>query len=282
MTEVDVLRAIVLGAVQGLTEFLPISSSAHLIIVPWLFGWEESGLTFDVALHLGTLVAVLVYFRREIAQIAVAVPRGLIERRPLADPMARLGWIIILGSIPAAIAGFIAADAIDSFFHGGSGGDTAIVLVALLMIALGALLALAEQVAKHDRPVDCITARDGLVVGMAQALALLPGVSRSGSTITAALFRGLQRDAAARFSFLLGIPAIVGAGVFETRSLLETGLAPGEEQVFLAGMATAAIVGYLAIAFLLRYLRTRSTMIFVVYRLGLGVLLLALVATGVR
>jgi len=279
---VDVLRAIVLGAVQGLTEFLPISSSAHLIIVPWLFGWEESGLTFDVALHLGTLVAVLVYFWREIAQIAVAVPRGLIERRPLADPMARLGWIILLGSIPAAIAGFIAADAIDSFFHGGDGGNTAIVLVALLMIALAVLLALAERIAKHERSFECVTGRDGLVVGLAQALALLPGVSRSGSTITAALFRGLQRDAAARFSFLLGIPAIVGAGVFETRSLLETGLAPGEEQVFLAGMATAAIVGYLAIAFLLRYLRTRSTMIFVVYRLGLGVLLLALVATGVR
>ncbi|MBX5443871.1 undecaprenyl-diphosphatase UppP [Sphaerobacter sp.] len=278
----DVLRAIVLGAVQGLTEFLPISSSAHLIIVPWLFGWEESGLTFDVALHLGTLVAVLVYFWREIAQIAVAVPRGLIERRPLADPMARLGWIILLGSIPAAIAGFIAADAIDSFFHGGDGGNTAIVLVALLMIALAVLLALAERIAKHERSFECVTGRDGLVVGLAQALALLPGVSRSGSTITAALFRGLQRDAAARFSFLLGIPAIVGAGVFETRSLLETGLAPGEEQVFLAGMATAAIVGYLAIAFLLRYLRTRSTMIFVVYRLGLGVLLLALVATGVR
>lgn len=278
----DVLRAIVLGAVQGLTEFLPISSSAHLIIVPWLFGWEESGLTFDVALHLGTLVAVLVYFWREIAQIAVAVPRGLIERRPLADPMARLGWIILLGSIPAAIAGFIAADAIDSFFHGGDGGNTAIVLVALLMIALAVLLALAERIAKHERSFECVTGRDGLVVGLAQALALLPGVSRSGSTITAALFRGLQRDAAARFSFLLGIPAIVGAGVFETRSLLETGLAPGEEQVFLAGMATAAIVGYLAIAFLLRYLRTRSTMIFVVYRLGLGMLLLALVATGVR
>ena len=278
----DVLRAIVLGAVQGLTEFLPISSSAHLIIVPWLFGWEESGLTFDVALHLGTLVAVLVYFWREIAQIAVAVPRGLIERRPLADPMARLGWIILLGSIPAAIAGFIAADAIDSFFHGGDGGNTAIVLVALLMIALAVLLALAERIAKHERSFECVTGRDGLVVGLAQALALLPGVSRSGSTITAALFRGLQRDAAARFSFLLGIPAIVGAAVFETRSLLETGLAPGEEQVFLAGMATAAIVGYLAIAFLLRYLRTRSTMIFVVYRLGLGMLLLALVATGVR
>ncbi|ACZ39447.1 undecaprenyl-diphosphatase UppP [Sphaerobacter thermophilus] len=278
----DVLRAIVLGAVQGLTEFLPISSSAHLIIIPWLFGWEESGLTFDVALHLGTLVAVLVYFRREIFQIAVAVPRGLIERRPLADPMARMGWIIILGSIPAAIVGFVANDTIDSFFHGGAGGNTAIVLVALLLIALGALLALAERVAKHCRPVECINAGDGLVVGLAQALALLPGVSRSGSTITAALFRGLQRDAAARFSFLLGIPAIVGAGVLETRSLMETGLAPGEGQSFLAGMATAAIVGYLAIAFLLRYLRTRSTMIFVVYRLGLGVLLLALVATGVR
>lgn len=276
------LRAIILGAVQGLTEFLPISSSAHLIIVPWLFGWEESGLTFDVALHLGTLAAVLVYFRREVLQMAVAVPRGVIERKPLDDPMSRLGWIIVLGSIPAAVAGFVAADTIDSFFHAGSGGDTAIVLVALLLIALAALLAVAERVARHARPVECINARDGLVVGLAQALALLPGVSRSGSTITAALFRGLQRDAAARFSFLLGIPAIVGAGVLETRTLLEGGLAPGEGWAFIAGMATAAVVGYLAIAFLLRFLRTRSTFVFIAYRVVLGLLLLTLVAAGVR
>ncbi|MDI3339204.1 MAG: undecaprenyl-diphosphatase UppP [Sphaerobacter sp.] len=278
----DVLRAIILGAVQGLTEFLPISSSAHLIIVPWLFGWEESGLAFDVALHLGTLTAVLVYFRAELLQIAVAVPRGLVQRRPFADPMARLGWIILLGSIPAAVVGFVANDAIDSFFHAGEGGNTAIVVVALLLITLGAVLAVAERVARHCRPMECVDARDGFLVGLAQTLALLPGVSRSGSTITAGLFLGLKRDAAARFSFLLGVPAIVGAGALELSTLLARGLTAAEGRTFIAGMVTAAVVGYLAIAFLLRYLRTRSTLIFIVYRFGLGLLLLLLVATRVR
>jgi len=190
---VDVLRAIVLGAVQGLTEFLPISSSAHLIIIPWLFGWEESGLTFDVALHLGTLVAVLVYFRREIFQIAVAVPRGLIERRPLADPMARLGWIIILGSIPAAIVGFVANDTIDSFFHGGAGGNTAIVLVALLLIALGALLALRVRSWPYapDQVVSVPASAERLAErGFDQAAVLAAEVARAlGSEHRAALVR---------------------------------------------------------------------------------------------
>ena len=274
-------RAIFLGIVQGLTEFLPISSSAHLIIIPWLFGWPESGLTFDVALHLGTLTAVLFYFRRDLWEMIVALPRGIAAGQPTKDPMSRLALIIILGSIPAGIAGLLANDAIDSYFHS-SNGDGAIAIVAALLIGLGLLLAIAERVAQHRRSIVDIGARDGLIIGLAQALALLPGVSRSGSTITAGLFTGLKRDAAARFSFLLGVPAIVGAGALEIRNLLDTGLAPGELQPFVAGIISAAVVGYLAIAFLLRFLERRSTMVFVYYRFGLGALLLVLLALGLR
>lgn len=277
----EILRAIILGAVQGLTEFLPISSSAHLIIVPWLFGWEEPGLSFGVALHLGTLAAVLAHFRRDLVAMALAVPRGLLMRRPFDDPMARLGWIIILGSIPAAVAGLLFEHTIDRFFHAGEGGRLAIVAIGSSLILLGLLLALAERIASHRRPVATLDARDGFLVGLAQALALFPGVSRSGATITAGLFLGMKRDAAARFSFLLGIPAILGAGLFETRKVMVNGLAPGEATSFAAGMLTAAIVGYLAIAFLLRFLRTRSTTLFIVYRVALGVVLLLLVATGI-
>lgn len=278
----SLVQAIVLGIVQGLTEFLPISSSAHLIIVPWLFGWEESGLAFDVALHMGTLVAVLAYFRRDLIGMAIALPRGVIRGNPLADPLSRLALIIVLGSIPAAVVGLLAQDAIDNFFHSGGGGNRAIALVAALLIGLGALLWLAERVASHLRPLSSIDGRDGLLIGLAQALALLPGVSRSGSTITAGLFMGLRRDAAARFSFLLGVPAFVGAGILEGIDLLGTGLAPGEGGAFVAGMISAFVVGYAAIAFLLRYLQKRSTMIFVIYRFALGLMLLALVAAGFR
>lgn len=273
-------QAIILGIVQGLTEFLPISSSAHLIIVPWLAGWDEPGLTFDVAVHLGTLSAVLLYFWRDILSMAIALPRGIAQGKPMADPMSRLAVIIIVGSIPAAIAGFLIADTVDSYFHSGGGGNTAIIIVALLLMVLGAILAFAERVANHCRPLQSIALRDGLIIGCAQALALLPGVSRSGSTITTGLLLNFKRETAARFSFLLGIPAIFGAGILETRHFIQDGFQDGELTLFLSGMVSAGIVGYLAIAFLLRFLQRRSTMIFIVYRFALGLLLLALVAFG--
>jgi undecaprenyl-diphosphatase len=275
-------HAIVLGIVQGLTEFLPISSSGHLIIVPWLLGWDESGLTFDVALHLGTLTAVVAYFWRDLVGMAIALPRGIVQRRPLGDPMSRLALIIIIGSIPAAIFGAIFNDQVDSYFHSGGGGNRAIVEIALLLIALGFVLLLAERLALHRRSMKQIDARDGLFIGAAQALALLPGVSRSGSTITAGLFAGLQREAAARFSFLLGVPAIVGAGLLEARKLMDAGLPDDERKHFIVGVVTAAIVGYLTIAFLLRYLHRNSTMVFVIYRFAVGALILSLVVSGFR
>ena len=273
----DMLHAVVLGVVQGLTEFLPVSSSAHLIVVPWLFHWPEPGLAFNVALHLGTLTAVIAYFWRDLLEILHGVLRGLWLRRPLADPMGRLGWIIVLGSIPAAIAGIVLQDAVDRFFHAGEGGRGAIALIALVLMLVALLLALAERLATHRRPLSSITGRDGLLIGLAQMTALVPGVSRSGSTITAGLFLGLRREAAARFSFLLGTPAILGAGLLESRKLLAVGLDPGERGAFLLGFLTAALTGYLAIAFLLRYLQRRSTLVFVGYRVFAGLVLLVLV-----
>ncbi len=278
----SIWHAIVLGIVQGLTEFLPISSSAHLILVPWLAGWPEPGLEFDVALHLGTLLAVLIYFWRDLFRMALAFLLGLKTRQPFVDRNSRLAWIILLGSIPAALVGFAFNDAIDSFFHSGNGGDRSIALIAALMILLGLVLFGAERLARHVRPMEDLGWKDGLVIGCAQALALLPGVSRSGSTITAGLMTGLKRDSAARFSFLLGVPAIVGAGVLETKKVIDAGLNGDQLATFAAGGVTAAIVGYLTIAFLLSFLRTNSTLVFVGYRLVLGSALLALLASGFR
>ena len=272
-----VLEAIILGVVQGVTEFLPISSSAHLLIVPWLFGWPEPGLAFNVALHLGTLLAVVTYFWRELVAMAAGLLRGLRVRRWTADPDARLALIIAIGSIPAAVAGFLGSDALDAYFHSGGGGDQAITVSALLLIGLGLLLALAEWLARHRRELSDVNAWDGILIGLAQALALLPGVSRSGSTITAGLFLGLRREAAARFSFLLGVPAVAGAGLLEGVKLLQVGLPAEERIIFAAGTVSAAVVGYLAIAFLLRFLQRYSTMVFVAYRLILGLALLAVV-----
>ncbi len=278
----SVWHAILLGIVQGLTEFLPISSSAHLILIPWLAGWPEPGLEFDVALHLGTLAAVLIYFRHDLFLMITSFLRGIYRRKPFEESNARLAWIILLGSIPAAIAGYAFNDAIDNYFHSGAGGDRSIVLIATLLMVLGAFLLLAERVARHTRPVESLGWRDGIIIGAAQALALLPGVSRSGSTITAGLMTGLKRDAAARFSFLLGVPAIVGAGALETKNVIDAGIDSDQVATFLSGGLTAAVVGYLTIAFLMTFLRTNSTLVFVGYRFALGAALLILVGLGVR
>lgn len=275
-------EAILLGIIQGITEFLPISSSGHLILVPWLLGWSEPGLTFNVGVHVGTLLAVVIFFRRDLLAMAVALPSGIVKRQPLSDPMSFLALIIILGSIPAAIVGLTMGDRIERFFHSGSGGSTAIALIACMLIVVGLLMALAERIANQHRGVEDIRARDGFLIGLAQALALFPGVSRSGSTITAGLFLGLRREAAARFSFLLGVPAVVGAAAFELRHLVSDGFANGDQLVFFAGMLTSGIVGYLSIAFLLRFLVRNSTMIFTVYRVAFGLLVLGLLATGLR
>ena len=294
----SVLQAIVLGIVQGLTEFLPISSSAHLIIVPWLFGWEEPGLAFDAALHLGTLTATLAYFWRDLLAIARALPCAL--RRPralLRDPdpghgwdaaaldanlNARLALLIAVGTVPGLLAGFFGQGTIERFFHDGEVTDRAIVTSALLLIALGALLWVAERSAAHHRRIAHLTWRDAVSIGLAQATALLPGISRSGATITAGLFQGLHRADAARFAFLLGVPLTAGAAAKAVSDAAAAGMTTSDVQAFAAGGLAAAVVGFLAIWRLLRYLQRSSFVPFVLYRFALGIFILVIVAAGVR
>jgi undecaprenyl-diphosphatase len=270
---VSVFEAIVLGIVQGLTEFLPISSTAHLRIVPAFAGWEDPGAAFTAVVQLGTMLAVVIYFREDLWRIGRAWLRSLRDESIRGTLDARLGWYIVIGTIPIGIFGLIFKDQIES-------GARDLYLMGSALIVLGLLLLVAEETARHDRPLERITRRDGVLIGLAQALALVPGVSRSGATLTAGLFLGFDRTSAARFSFLLSVPAVVLSGLFEFASILD-----GEDtQVGLGALAIATlmafVVGYASIAWLLRYLSHHSTLIFVVYRVVLGVLVLALAATG--
>ena len=283
----DILRAILLGVVQGLTEFLPISSSAHLIIVPWLFGWDPFGLSFDVATHLGTLSAVLVYFRRDLyamARGAIGGWRSLARGRLPDDEMGRLGLFIAAATIPAAVAGLLFESVIDEYFHQEPLSSTAMVVLALLLIGMGLVLGAADRFGRRrgERKLHEVGFRTAIFVGLAQMLAIVPGVSRSGSTISAGLFAGLERATAARFSFLLGVPIILGAGSKEMIDLLREGVPAGERGIFVAGILAAAAVGYLAIAGLIRFLQRYSTDAFVVYRIVVGVSLLVLIAAGFK
>lgn len=282
----DLFHALILGIVQGLTEFLPISSSAHLLIVPWLFGWTEPSLTsiqFDVALHMGTLLAVLSYFAADWRRLIAAFFRSLVERRIGDDPDRRLVWLIGIGSIPAAIAGALAESQIDALFHDGGRVLIAMTVIAIMMIVMGALLMLAERYGKHTIDLIHIRAPQALGVGLAQALALIPGVSRSGATITAGLFFGLRRDTAARFSFLLSTPVVLGAGLKKVYDVMQEGGIPQDQTAgFIVGFLAAAISGFLCITFLLRYLQRNTMAPFIWYRFMVGILLLVLVFLGFR
>ena len=267
----DTIQAIILGAVQGLTEFIPISSSAHLIVVPWLFHWKPFGLAFDVALHLGTLFALVAYFWRDwYGLLRDSVTRARL--RPSHDRKTMLLWPIIIASIPAAVAGKFLEHRIEDQVRSN------FLLVGVVTIGLGMLLFAADRLGAKRRPAETVTLRDWLIIGVAQALAIVPGVSRSGITITAGLVCGLRRDAAARFSFLLGAPIILAAAVYELPDALKSVLTGGEWLQFTAGIAASAVVGYICIGFLMSYLRRRSTDLFVGYRVvfGLGVILLSL------
>jgi undecaprenyl-diphosphatase len=280
----DPLQAAILGLVQGLTEFLPVSSSAHLVIVPWLFGWPDPGIAFDVALHMGTVIAVLAYFWRDWLNIIQGLLRVVSTRR-IDDPQGKLGVYILLGTIPGVIAGLLLETRIDESFHSADPSRQAngILIIAVLMIALAVALFLAERLARHRLDITQLTLGAALGVGLAQALAVLPGVSRSGSTITAGLFAGLKREAAARFSFLLGTPIIVGSGIKKGYDVLQAGGIPADQQAaFAIGFVVAVISGYLAIWLLLRFLQRNSTLPFIVYRVVVGVLLITLVLAGFR
>ncbi len=282
----ELVQAIVLGIVQGLTEFIPVSSSAHLIIVPWLLqpmtGVEDFGLDFDVALHLGTLVALLAFFWRDWLRYLVAGLRSVHERRVSGHRDRVLFWLLVIGSIPGAIAGALLDSHVEGFFHEPNAPHhaTAMLVLATLMIGLAVVLWLAERLARHDRALPSVGLTDALLVGLAQALAVLPGISRSGSTITMGLLLGLKREAAARFSFLLSAPIIAGAGLKGLYDAYQEGVLPGRADIFVCGFLAAAVVGYLCIKYLLRYLQVHTTMPFVGYRLALGAGIIALVCLG--
>lgn len=267
-------EAIVLGIVQGFTEFLPISSTAHLLFIPELVGWDDPGAAFTAITQVGTLAAVLIYFRAELVEIVVAWIRSLFDRELRGSENARLGWFIIIGTIPIVIFGLIFADDVET-------GARSLTLVAITMIVLGLVLLLAEKLAKHTRPMATLTLRDAVIVGLAQALALVPGTSRSGATLTAGLFLGFKRDDAARYSFLLSIPSVFASAVYELYSLAADGTAIEVGAVPLVIATVVAFVsGYATIAGLLAFLRTRSTMPFVIYRVVFGGLVLSLLAAG--
>jgi undecaprenyl-diphosphatase len=268
---VDAFQAIVLGIVQGLTEFLPISSTAHLRIVPAFFGWEDPGSAFTAVVQLGTMAAVLLYFREDLWRIVTTWLRSLREPELRGTLDARMGWYIGLGTIPIAIFGFIFRDQIES-------GGRDLYVIGTALIVFGLILEYADRVAKRDRTLEQIGPRDGAFIGVFQALALIPGVSRSGSTITAGLFRGFDRESAARYSFLLSVPAVVLSGLFEARKIGDPGGA-GVAPTIIATIL-AFIVGYASIAWLLRYLVRHSMTVFVIYRVALGALVLALTASG--
>lgn len=284
----DLVQALVLGIVQGLTEFLPVSSSAHLLIVPWLFGWHGGAVTsipFDVALHLGTALAVIVYFAADWRRLIGAFARSIAERKIGADPDRRLAWLIILASIPAAVVGVLGESKIDEAFHQPQNLRLGLSIIATMMIVMGALLLAAERLGKRQLELRQIGLQTAMVVGLAQALALIPGVSRSGSTITAGLFRGLKREAAARFSFLLATPIVLAAGVKKLYDVVKSpeGIAAGDQVGYLVGFAASAISGFLCIYFLMRYLQRNATTPFIVYRflLGVGIIVLLLVGWNV-
>lgn len=278
LAEIELWKAIVLGAVQGVAELLPISSSAHLVLVPWLFGWQNPGLTFDVALHLGTLAAILIYFWTDLWGMATALLRGIATRRPLAEPNSRLALYVIVASIPGAVFGALLDSAIEERFHVENASNRALLAIAAALIVMGLLMAVAERVAYHRRALGDLGWRDAIIVGAAQALALMPGVSRSGTTITTGLFLGLRREAAARFSFLLSAPITGGAALKKLYDLGKGGgLAEDERLPFLVGILTAGLVGYACITWLLRYLQRATTAVFTVYRVFLGVIVIVLV-----
>jgi undecaprenyl-diphosphatase len=266
-----VIQALIMGIVQGLTEFLPISSSGHLIIVPFLFGWKDpfiTSLAFSVMLHIGTLAALLVYFRADWVRLVPAGFATIRDRSFRDDPDRRLAWLLVAATIPAALAGFLLGDLIEERFRD-------IGLVAFTLVIGAVVLWLADRWGGRTKGVEDVTFPVAVAIGAAQALALVPGISRSGISISAARFAGLDREAAARFSFLMATPITAGAALFELRKLAsgETGLDVSLGPL-LVGMVAAFVAGIIAIGFLLRYLRTRSLNIFVAYRLVLAAIVI--------
>ncbi|GAB3995043.1 undecaprenyl-diphosphate phosphatase [Nocardioides marmoraquaticus] len=269
----DLLKAVVLGTLQGLTEFLPISSSAHLRIFPEWFGWGDPGAAFTAVIQIGTELAVLIYFRNDIWRIATTWLKSLVKPEFRGHLDARMGWYVILGSLPIVVLGVLLKDVIERDFRN-------LWIVASMLIVLGVVLGVADRTARQERGVEQIGVRHALLMGGAQALALVPGVSRSGATISMGLFLGMKREAATRFAFLLAIPAVVGAGIFTLPDIGSGDNAYGWGPTVVATVVSF-VVGYAAIAWLLRYVSQNSYLPFVVYRIALGLLTFALLGAGV-
>lgn len=260
-----------LGIVQGLTEFLPISSTAHLRVVPSLLHWQDPGVAYSAVIQLGSLIAVLAYFYKDIFQIAFGSVMALKEKN-FASRDLRLAGAIIIGTMPVCIVGLLLKHLLEQ----NDGPFRSLTVIGCAAIFMGLALIAAEKLGKHTRVLDEMGGRDGLLVGLGQAMALIPGCSRSGSTLTVAMLIGLKRADAARFSFLLGVPAIFLSGMLELKSMFETGLSGDGIGSLAAGLLSSTIVSYLAIAWLIRYLQQHSSWIFVIYRLIFGVGVLAL------
>jgi undecaprenyl-diphosphatase len=269
----DIVKAVVLGIVQGLTEFLPISSSAHLEIVPRLLGWGDAGPAFTAVTQLGTIAAVIIYFRKDLARMVGAFLASLKPGGDRKSTDARMAWAVVYGTVPVIVLALVLKPFIENQFRN-------LYVVATMFIVMGTLLLISETVAKHKRTIESITPRDGWIVGLWQALALVPGASRSGSTLTGALLTGLDRETAARFSFLLSVPAVLISGLYEIKDIIKP-KAEAASTVTLhmsaADTAIAAVVaglvGYACIAWLLKFLRTNSTLPFILYRYVVGGLL---------
>ena len=269
----EILRAIVYGVTQGLTEFIPISSTAHLRVIPALLGWGDKGAAFTAVIQIGTLIATLIYFRHDIVSLIRGFLNAFKNKTYFTDPYSRIFILIIIGTIPISICGLLLKDFIE-----GDARGLYVICGALIILAI--LLYIAEKVTKRKKDFSEITIKDGIIIGLAQALALIPGSSRSGVTITAGLFCGLKRDVTARYSFLLSIPAIGLSGLYELYTERQELLNESLLSLIIATIVSG-IVGYLSIAFLISYLKRNSTLLFIVYRIVLGIIILVLLSLGI-
>ncbi len=263
------LQAIILGIIQGLTEFLPISSTAHLILAPWIFGWDDPGLAFDVVLHLGTLSGIIAFFWRDFHSMMQGMFYARRGKETHAVMEGRVGGYIIIGTIPAGLAGLFFKDDIETVLRSPR-------IIAMTLIVFGVILWWAEAAGKKKRRMNHLNVMDAIIIGCAQAIALIPGVSRSGITITAGLFRNLERTTAARFTFLLSTPIILAGGLLSAMDVYKVGLPQDLFWPFVAGFAASAVSGFLAIKYLLLFLGKQKVNIFVYYRIIVGILILLL------
>lgn len=269
----EIVRAIVYGVTQGLTEFIPISSTAHLRVIPALLGWGDEGAAFTAVIQIGTLAATLIYFKNDIVALVKGFLNAFKNKNYFSDPYSRIFILIIIGTIPISICGLL----LKKFIEGDARG---LYVISGALIILAIFLYIAEKVTKRKKDFSEITVKDGIIIGLAQALALIPGSSRSGVTITAGLFCGLKRDVTARYSFLLSIPAIGLSGLYELYSERQELLNENLLSLVIATIVSG-IVGYYSIAFLISYLKRKSTLLFIVYRIVLGIIILILLSLGI-